>query len=301
MRGLTLNRIPGYHFAGNFFGTAFGQVAAGGTRVHLAPGPHSIAEDGSISLAGIALLADIAMGTTIRARSDPAMRLATTRIHLEFSGIAPRNPVVASSQYRGTFEDGIGHQGLSEVSIRQGDDLICYGSGAFIAVDVPPGSPPLAPFPWRHPEAPPPALLDRQDLDEQERWILAHAESILDRPGTQDAGFIHRFLGFEPQRTHHGASVELQNGPHIGNRVGHMQGGLQLALAAVTAGATLGQNWKLSSITACFIKPGQGERFKADAHVIHAGRLTAVIRTQITSAGKLMLEALSTHSQTGTA
>jgi acyl-coenzyme A thioesterase PaaI-like protein len=296
LRALALNRIPGYHFAGNFFGTSFEKVASGGTLVHMDPGPHSVDSGGAISLGGIALLADIAMGTTIRAGKDPSTRLVTTRMHLEFSGVAPTRPILAASSYRGAFDDGGGNQGLSDVSIHQGDELICFGSGAFLAVPVPPGTPELAPFPWRHPDDPEVTPLVQDDLNESERSILRQAEAAMnDHSG--DSCFIYRFLGFSPIRTESGAYAEMFNGPHVANRVGHMQGGLQLALAALTAQASLGPDWKLNSISTSFIKSGEGHEIRAESRIIHAGRSTAVVRTQIMNERRQLLEALSTHSQ----
>jgi acyl-coenzyme A thioesterase PaaI-like protein len=297
MRGIAQNRVPGYHFTGNFFGTTFEKVDAGETLVNMVPGPHSITEDGGISLGGLALLADIAMGTTIRAGGDPAQRLVTARMHLEFTGSLANAPVIASSRYRGNFGNGVGRQHLSEVSISKGSDLICYGSGSFIAVPVPPGTPPLAPFPWRHPDDAPGALIPFDELRDDERQIYRHAEEILKNHGCEVGAFIHPFLGFAPYRTPNGARAEMPNGPHAANRVGHLQGGLQLALAALTANTAVEGRWKLDSVTGSFIRSGLGERFVAESTVVHGGRLIAVIRTQITEAGKLLFESLSTHSR----
>jgi acyl-coenzyme A thioesterase PaaI-like protein len=296
LRALALNRIPGYHFAGNFFGTTFEKVSSGGTLVHLAPGAHSVDSAGAISLGGIALLADIAMGTTIRASKDPSTRLVTSRMHLEFTGATPRRPILAASSFRGAFHDEGGHQALSEVSIHQGDELICFGSGSFFAVPVPTGAPKLAPFPWRHPNDPDVPPLAEEDLDDSERSILHLADEAMNEQSS-DTGFIHRFLGFSPVSTESGAFAEIRNGPHIANRVGHMQGGLQLAVAALTAQASLGPEWKLNSISTSFIKPGEGHKIRVESQIVHAGRSTAVVRTQIMNEHRHLLEALSTHSQ----
>jgi acyl-coenzyme A thioesterase PaaI-like protein len=297
MRGIGQNRVPGYHFTGNFFGTTFGKVDAGETLVNMAPGPHSTTDEGGISLGGLALLADIAMGTTIRANGDAAQRLVTARMHLEFSDSVANAPVTASSRYRRNFGHGIGRQHLSEVSICKGKDLICYGSGSFIAVPVPLGTPPLAPFPWRHPYDPPVTLPPYDELSDEERQIYQHAEEIINIHGSDTGRFIHAFLGFAPYRTSKRARAVMPNGPHVANRVGHLQGGLQLALAALTANTAMEGSWKLDSITGSFIRSGTGEFFVAESTIIHEGRLTAVVRTQITEAGRLLFESLSTHSR----
>ena len=52
----------------------------------------------------------------------------------------------------------------------------------------------------------------------------------------------------------------MVNGPHIGNRVGHVQGGLTLTFAQATARAALPQDWLLNGITAGYVSPGEGKR-----------------------------------------
>lgn len=297
LRGITQNRIPGYHFTGNFFGTSFDQVDGGKTLVKVVSGPHSTCQSGGLSLGGLALLADVAMASTIHASDNPAQRLVTARIHLEFTGAVANGEIVAASRYRGNFGSGVGRQHLSEVSISQGNNLIGYGTGSFIVVQVPIGTLPLAPFPWRRFDDPPVELLPFDVLNLHERLIYKHAEDVLNNLDSESGSFIHAFLGFAPYRTGNGARGEMPNGPHVTNRVGHLQGGLQLALAALTANAALQGKWKLDSITGTFIRAGLGERFVAESTIVHAGRLTAVIQTQITEAGKLVFESLSTHSQ----
>jgi acyl-coenzyme A thioesterase PaaI-like protein len=297
MQGIALNRVPGYHFTGNFFGTTFDKVDADDTLVNMTPGPHSITVDGGLSLGGIALLADIAMATTIRAGRDPAQRLVTARMHLEFTGAVAASTVVAASRYRGRFASGVGQQHLSEISISQGNELICYGSGAFLAVPVPPGMPALAPFPLRRTDDALSRSLHYVELTDDERKIYDRAEGLLKNHDCKAGDFVHAFLGFTAEPVSSGARAELLNGPHVANRVGHLQGGLQIALAGLTANAAVAGRWKLHSITGTFIRPGISDRFVADSTIVHEGRLTAVIRTRISGAEKLIFESLSTHSR----
>jgi len=94
-----------------------------------------------------------------------------------------------------------------------------------------------------------------------------------------------------------GATATMKNGPHIGNRVGHAQGGIQLGLAAVTAAAALPANWALIGISGWYISPGEGTSLRARSEIVHHGRLTAVVRTQLTGKdGRRVLEAVTTHA-----
>ena len=73
----------------------------------------------------------------------------------------------------------------------------------------------------------------------------------------------------------------MPNGPHVGNRVGNVQGGILMGLAAVTAAAALPENFMLSTLAAAFISPGEGPALKrARAWCTKRQRL-AVVRTEV--------------------
>ncbi|MDH5264920.1 MAG: hypothetical protein OEX21_09245, partial [Betaproteobacteria bacterium] len=61
LRGLALNREPGFHFAGNFLGVSFDAITPAQSRVSLESGPHCEEADGQVNLGAVALLADIAL------------------------------------------------------------------------------------------------------------------------------------------------------------------------------------------------------------------------------------------------
>jgi len=75
-----------------------------------------------------------------------------------------------------------------------------------------------------------------------------------------------------------------------------MQGGLQIGMAIVTAGAALPAGWAVSGISAWFMSPGEGDEIEASARVEHRGRNTAVVRTVLTRKdGRRVLETMTTH------
>lgn len=89
----------------------------------------------------------------------------------------------------------------------------------------------------------------------------------------------------------------VKNGPHIGNRVGHVQGGLLLGLAATTACGALPYSWALTGISAWYTSPGEGRTLKARSKILHHGRITSVVRTQITGKNnRRVLEVVTTHA-----
>ena len=84
--------------------------------------------------------------------------------------------------------------------------------------------------------------------------------------------------------------------PHLGNRIGHIQGGLLLGVAMKVAIAAASPRMRLSSISAYFVSPGLAPHIDVQSEVVQSGRSLAVVQTRITGAnGKLVLHAASQH------
>lgn len=291
LRAIALNRTPGYHFPGNFIDLSFDRVASEDSRLSYETGEHNAGGD----IGSLAVLADFALGTAVRADLDPATRLATVSMTLELAA-APRAGIVsAASRCHGFVGGGDGRIGRTRVVLEDAGGEVGYGSGAFMVLPPPPGVE-LHPVPHRkRGDAEPPILAERE-LAPDELLILRHADEALERAAGSGQPFIRHFWGFLPQPAEGGASCVMPNGPHVGNRVGYVQGGILLGLAAATATAALAESWILSSVAAAFISPGQGPALRAQAGIVHQGQRMSVIRTEITrSDGRRVLEAMSTH------
>jgi acyl-coenzyme A thioesterase PaaI-like protein len=297
LRAIALNRELGYHFCGNFFDTVFAEVANGNSKLLLEPGAHGTDSDGQLNIGVFALLADMGLATSIRSLLDRSTRLATVSLNLQFTGAARTGRLEASSAFQGFLRDVSGRQGLSQVAVRNESELLCFGSGGFMVLP-PPKDMKLHPIPWCEREAPVVPLPRVDELNPDELWILRRAEASLAASLAGRANFISHFLGYEPDATSGGAACALVNGPHVANRVGHVQGGILLGLAAVTADAALPKDWALTGISACYLSPGEGQTLTADSEIVHHGRFTAVVRTQINSSnGRRVLEVTTTHAR----
>jgi acyl-coenzyme A thioesterase PaaI-like protein len=286
LRAIALNRTPGYHFPGNFIDLSFDRVASADTRISY--------EADENDIGSLAVLADFALGTAIRADLDPATRLATVSMTLELAA-APRAGIVrAAARCHGFMGEGEGSIGRARVSIEDGGGEIGYGSGAFMVLKPPPGVE-LHPVPHRKRGDPEPPLLEERHLAADELLILRRAEGAL-----KQKPFMRHFWGFLPEAAPGGATCLMPNGPHVGNRVGFVQGGILFGLAAATATAALPETWRLSLAAAAFISPGDGPALRAQASVVHQGQRSAVIRTEVTrSDGRRVLEVMSSHAATG--
>jgi acyl-coenzyme A thioesterase PaaI-like protein len=294
LRAIALNREPGWHFAGNFLEISFDNVAPEDARVSLVGGAHCNDRDGRINIGAVAMLADMALASSIRATLPPETRLATVNMHLQFTGRPARGRLQASGRFQGFVADAKGRQGLAEVMLAGDAGPVCFGTGSFMGLDPPPGIV-MHPLPMRNAKSPPAAPLAEDALEDDERELLRRAEESLATMSHGD--FLSRFWGYEPVHAPGGARCTLTNGAHVGNRVGHAQGGILMGLAAVTAQAALPPSWRLGSITAGFVSPGIGAKLRARSKVVHRGRLTAVVRTEVLGAErKRVLEVLTTHS-----
>ena len=295
LAGIARNRIPGFHFPGNFLEVAYDRIDPSATRVSLEPGPHCLDARGETSIGAIAMVADIALAASVRAALDSmTTRLATVSMHLQFTGAAMAGRVEGEGAFQAFIEGAAARQGLARMSIHCGGRLACFGTGAFMALAPPPGVT-MHPVVTDRPANAP--FIGEISLDPEERGILATADAALAR-ASPEVAFIDAFWGYEPRKAGDGAACVMMNGAHVGNRVGHVQGGLLAGLAAVTARAALPPEWTLSSITACFVSPGEDARLHARSAITRQGRETAVVRTQVTGAGeRRVLEVLTTHAR----
>ena len=293
LQGLALNRQPGWNFPGNFLALSFDAVSDDSSQLSLDPGPHCTDRDGQVNLAALCLLADVAMAVTMRRRLGLAGRLATVSMTLQFTGAPRIGRLEAQGRLRDLSVGTAAPQGLVDTEILAGPTRVCLGSGSFIALGDRPG---LAPLPMRRRghDAPLPALAPAE-LSEDESQVYSRAQAA--RNAT-DASFIEAFWGLRPQRGATGAVCDFTNGLHVGNRVGHTQGGITCALAALTANAAFDDSWQLVGASASYLSPGLGASLRAEATVLHQGRLTAVAHTTIRNPeGRLVLDVVTQHAR----
>ena len=296
LRALAASRVPGFHFAGHFFGVRFGRLAPEAAQVSLDGGPHAADADGSVNAGVVAMLADIALASSVRAAiGSDSTRLATVSMQLQFTGAPLRGALQGEGVFQGFVEHAVARQGLARFSITSEGRVACFGTGAFMPLPPPPGKamhPVVRDF-----EAPAP--LDESMLDAKEREVLSRADEAIAAADARRT-FVSRFLGYEAAREGEGAVATMRNAMHVGNRVGHAQGGLLVGLGAASACAALPDAWRLAAVSAWFVSPGEGAELTARSTRWHQGRDTAVVRTEIASGGeRRALEMVSAHARAG--
>ena len=296
LAGMALDRTPGFSFTGHFLGTDWPRVDLEGVNVTVAPGPHCMDAHGNLELTAILMTLDAALATPTRLHIRPGERLATAHLHAQFSGARARGALAFESGFAGLTERDAAGQLLARATARADGAMLCHGSASFVRLAPPPGGRMLAPLPWQDQHRAPPAPLAVADLDAREQSIMAACEAALadDHAG---ASFLRRFWGLLPEAVEGGATCHTATGPHMANRVGHVQGGILMGLAAETARAAVPGHGVFSSIAAWFLSPGRGAFLDCRASIVHHGRSFAVVRSEITGEnGVRVLEAMSAHA-----
>ncbi len=299
LRGIALNREPGYHFAGNFLDLSYDHVGTDYTALSVDVLPHCAQGDGQLSMTGMAILADLVMAAAVRAGLPPQTRLATVTMNLQFTGVPRSGRLAGRGAMHGFVQGAAGRQGMSAVEVSNAAGLVATGTGTFMVLKPPKGVE-LHPVPLRRRGATPTPDIGAR-LRPDEKKVLAIADAALAETRIHGGSFIQRFWGVQAKHVAGGAQSTVKNGPHIGNRVGHVQGGILLGLAAENAMAALTPHWELTAISAWYISPGEGRALKIRSKVVHHGRLIAVVHTQVTGKGhdnrsRKVLEVMTTHA-----
>ena len=138
-------------------------------------------------------------------------------------------------------------------------------------------------------------LLKKNELEAGEKIVIRSVEKALRE--AQNGDLLGSLCNPRIKRTAQGATGRLAVGQHIGNRVGHVQGGFLLHAALATAEATVPNHPLLTGASAWYISPGQGKVISARSTILQSGRNVAVVRTELFNAGrKLVLEVVSNHA-----
>jgi acyl-coenzyme A thioesterase PaaI-like protein len=186
------------------------------------------------------------------------------------------------------------------MDIRNEVGLVCTGTATFMVLKPPKGVE-LHPVPRRRRGENPTPDIAGGRLHADEKKVLATADAAISDVRAHGGSFIQRFWGVQAKHVANAAQSTVKNGPHIGNRVGHVQGGILLGLAAENAIAALTPHWSLTALSAWYISPGEGRALKIKSKVVHHGRLIAVVRTEVSCRGKdgrprKVFELMTTHA-----
>jgi len=301
LQAIADNRTPGLHFVGYFMGARWDEVSPERARMSIRTGPHCADANGEANLNVVTSLIDMALANAIRAGLSMAdgMRLGTISLHIAFTGEPLVGHLEATARCEGWVHGAQTRQGIARCDLTADGRPACFASGTFMELPPPPGVT-LAPLPWQPGGETPALVLTLGDLDARERRIWKSSEAAL-AAADERASFIQQLFAQSPM---HGtgphpegrARCVMPLGLHAGNRVGHAQGGVTFALAALTARAAAPRSHRLVEASAWFLNPGEGRSLKAGSKLTRGGRRLSVVDTVVIGkGGTRVLEMVSTH------
>jgi acyl-coenzyme A thioesterase PaaI-like protein len=294
LRALVANRTPGFHFPGHFIGVQWREVGSESARLEVPDGAHVRDAGGNYDFAVLAVVADVALGTAARLPDPHHERQATVQLQLQLTGSPARGDLQAAASWLGSTDATRCAYSLTETKLVSRSKTVAYARGQFVRLGSPPGVA-LAPLPWQRGGAAAASEQQPPALASYERGVVGRCDEALARAGGA-LGFIHAFWGGEGRRTARGATRRLAVALHVGNRVGHVQGGVLLAFAAACAADVVPGGWALSNATVWYLRPGTGSGLTARAMPVRLGNKTALVRTRITdSDGTHVTETMTQH------
>ncbi|RWJ05766.1 acyl-CoA thioesterase domain-containing protein [Mesorhizobium sp.] len=284
-----------FSFISHFLRAEWQAVADGSLVQTLRGGPHCEDAEGRICLHALCVMVDSGLATVCRLGAGPNARLATVQLHLQMTGVSLEGPLALEATFDGCAGGSALRQSFAGGIVRSaGGETVARVRATFVTL------PPLAgtkleAFPWEH-NSPPNPPLSEAVLDPDERAILNDCDRALASCG-DGRPFLEHFLNMIPREHEGGSHCQVAIRPALGNRVGHVQGGLLLALGASTANAAALAYPGLSSVSAFFMSPGRGESLEARSEAMHRGRSLTTIRTQVRAPGRaLLLDVVSSHA-----
>ena len=298
LKALSLQRAAPWHLPGYYLGVTYDSVDHGQAML-------SMDLDSNLNVQGqplpvaLCILADVALAASIRGEVGFGTRLATVSAKLTFTGKHATQRLMANSRVRFQSDENAIAIRNSGVTILSGETAICFAEGSFAVLERPADRP--AQSQPDHQSWDKIDLLAVNDLSDQEndayqRALQAHTDRTNDKAHADKTTFTETFWGLTATGgADHTASCEIQCGLHIGNRVGHVQGGVLLGLAINTSLATVKEEWRVLEINANFIRPGTEGALTATSRIVNAGRNLAHVLCEIrTATGKLVLQAQTT-------
>jgi acyl-coenzyme A thioesterase PaaI-like protein len=284
-------RAQGMHFYGQILGITTRPPDGGPSGPQLVPDP--AVTPGPVPPVALAAVADLAMGSAVRAAMGPGRRLGTVTMTLHHIAPVVTAPVVPTA--RVVWLDEKQRHALARVDcIDASGALVAAGQGWFMALPVPERVA-LRLLPWELDTLPPAGPLAPDELEPDERSAveatLRAAERARER-GTSVSAELTA-LCWDDDVPADNARGSLRIGPALTNRVGHVQGGALygIGLAAAARAISTGGNGGDTPPTPAegswqFLTPADGDDLVVEATVGRVGRGAAFASATLSVDGR---------------
>ncbi|HYH29016.1 MAG TPA: hypothetical protein VD903_01420 [Pseudonocardia sp.] len=284
-------RAHGLHYYGQILGITPAADDRGPRRPHLVP--DRAVTPGPVPPVALAAIADLAMGSSIRAVVGAGRRLGTVSMTLHHIAPVVCAPVIPTPRVVRLDEQQ--RNGLARVDLTDATGaLVGAGQGWFMALPVPVGTT-LRPLPWEHPELPHVPPLGSADLEAHEVAAVEATVRAAERAHRRGTSVSEELTALTwedgcPEGTARGS---LRIGPELTNRVGHVQGGalygigIAAAARAITGSRPDGSPpWVPADGSWQFLRPGDGALLVAEATAGRVGRAAAFASVTVTVDGR---------------
>lgn len=277
LQALHACRTPGWMFAGHFLDLVCTELTPQGAVMRMDIGPHCVSAQGTVSEVAVSVLADVVQAAAVRSAFGRSVRVATLTMRISLGQLPRSGRLRAVAHMQPMPQAGAIDTAVTHVHIWDDTGALCASGEACFAVLF--NSKGVA----DHPLARRSTLqglepLRPETLDAREHAVWQAAVQAVGQAG-QGAGFVERLWGITPQAGEQPATAHclVPAGQHVGNRVGHFQGGVLLGIAQHTACAGLGADWLLRDISAQFVEAGTGSHVQAQAQPVRVGRNAAFV------------------------
>ena len=235
LRAIDADRTPGYHFAGHLLGVQWIEVSRDRARLLLPDAPQCRSASGAVDITALSLFADTTLSTAARRDVVPGARLGTIYLQMQFTDAQVFGDVVADTTLFGLGRHTARRHAFTQAALYASGKAFCTANAEFLSLDAPPGAV-LAPLPWQHAGLSPAKLADESTLSPREAKVLQAVDDAIAH-GSGKRAFIDALWHGVPAADPAGGMRRVTIGPHMSNRVGHVQGGILAGIAVATARA----------------------------------------------------------------
>lgn len=276
-------RAQGLHYYGQILGIRASVPGEGPRRPYLAPDRCVI--PGPVPPVALATIADLAMGSAIRAAVGAGRRLGTTSMTLHHLLPVVTAPVRPEASV--VWLDADRRNGLARVDLTDATGaLVGAAQGWFMALPVPDGMT-MRLLPWEVEDPPAVPDLSLDDLGDDERAAVEATLRAAERARARGTSVSAELTALTWEDTAEGsARGALRIGPELANRVGHVQGGALYGIGLSAAARAVGPGFEPADGHWQFLRPGDGDLLVAEASVSRRGRRAAFASVRLTTDGR---------------
>lgn len=295
LQAVARTRAQGLHFWGRMLGITAAPHGASATN----PTGPMILTASAADVTTVATLSDVGLGSALRAHhaaeSGGVLRLATTSLTIQHAGSATgarpaTDSVTCTSGV--SWIDPAGSRALMSATVSDDSGrLVASAQGWMAMLPVAPGTA-IIPMPWEV-QAVDIEKLAPGDLTEAEYAAADTGTQALERALASGLPLAEELLGVSWTADEDGKRLTgtLATGPHLGNRVGNVQGGSLYGLAATAASRLAGPEHQLSDGSMQFLRPGTGGELRVTATMLRRGRTISFVDTTIEQGDVLIASA----------